>query len=311
MSSETLVLFSRRNAYYFENISNRHIVIDRVLKSMNGFERFIFKVMRKLSLPFTNLFYDSWYNDLAKYSKIVVFDVCFQEDPGLLYNISRKAPGAEKYFYSWNIVKNEERYKKMRQAADSAGFKYFCYDHGNCEKYGMNFNTIMYDKNTSLPVNKPEYDTFFLGYLKDRKDKLLSLYNAMDKAGIKARFLITAMNGEIWDNTLPFEYSEKYIGYYDYLDMLSRSRAILDISQEGQDGYSMRVMEAIFFNKKLLTTNTAVKNADFYDENKILIIELGKTTSEEIKKFFEKEYEPYSDETRKYYSFEAWIERFC
>lgn len=56
--------------------------------------------------------------------------------------------------------------------------------------------------------------------------------------------------------------------------MVGTSRAILDIAQQKQDGYSMRVMEAIFFNKKLVTTNTAVKQSVFYDENNIFIVDL-------------------------------------
>lgn len=100
------------------------------------------------------------------------------------------------------------------------------------------------------------------------------------------------------------------LGYYDYLKMVGTSRAILDIAQQKQDGYSMRVMEAIFFNKKLVTTNTAVKQSVFYDENNIFIVDLKTTTADELQAFFAKPFRNYSDEVREYYSIEAWVDRF-
>ena len=89
-------------------------------------------------------------------------------------------------------------------------------------------------------------------------------------AGLTPRFVIVS-KGERKEK-FPFEYRDDYVGYYDYLKMVGTSRAILDIAQQKQDGYSMRVMEAIFFNKKLVTTNTAVKQSVFYDENNIFIL---------------------------------------
>ena len=71
-----------------------------------------------------------------------------------------------------------------------------------------------------------------------------------------------------------------------------------------------RVMEAIFFNKKLVTTNTAVKQSVFYDENNIFIVDLKTTTADELQAFFAKPFRNYSDEVREYYSIEAWVDRF-
>ena len=78
----------------------------------------------------------------------------------------------------------------------------------------------------------------------------LSLYDMFTSAGLTPRFVIVS-KGERKEK-FPFEYRDDYVGYYDYLKMVGTSRAILDIAQQKQDGYSMRVMEAIFFNKKLV-----------------------------------------------------------
>lgn len=59
-------------------------------------------------------------------------------------------------------------------------------------------------------------------------------------AGLTPRFVIVS-KGERKEK-FPFEYRDDYVGYYDYLKMVGTSRAILDIAQQKQDGYSMRVM---------------------------------------------------------------------
>ena len=234
--------------------------------------------------------------------------MAFFYDSQLLRNIAQKATNSKLYFYSWNIAKDESKFEITYNAVKDSGFQFYSYDRGECEKYGLKFNTIMYDRTLTLQTAHEQYDTLFLGYLKDRKEDILSLYDMFTSAGLTPRFVIVS-KGERKEK-FPFEYRDDYVGYYDYLKMVGTSRAILDIAQQKQDGYSMRVMEAIFFNKKLVTTNTAVKQSVFYDENNIFIVDLKTTTADELQAFFAKPFRNYSDEVREYYSIEAWVDRF-
>jgi hypothetical protein len=238
-------------------------------------------------------------------------DSLFQYEEKYIGNIAQKALSADKYFYSWNIVKDEELYFRQRAQADKYHYKYFCYDHANCSKYDMSFNTIMYDKTLVLPNEQIEYDTIFLGYLKDRKETMLELHNLLQNAGLTAEFVIISHDKERTKEVSSFKYVYERVDYFDYLNMLNKSRSILDIAQEGQDGFSMRVMEAIFLGKKLVTTNRAILGADFYNENNILVVDLENVDANAIVKFFQKEMVDYPDEVKDYYSFEKWIERFC
>ena len=43
--------------------------------------------------------------------------------------------------------------------------------------------------------------------------------------------------------------------------------------QIGQSGVTLRSIEAILFNKKLITTNKSIKKYDFYNPNQIFILE--------------------------------------
>ena len=69
---------------------------------------------------------------------------------------------------------------------------------------------------------------------------------------------------EIINKIIPFNKSYKH-----YLD----SRAILDIAHPHQEGLSFRPYEAIGMKKKLITTNSDIKNYDFYNPSNIFVIE--------------------------------------
>lgn len=307
MGAKTLVLVKSKNVYFFDKYKNDSIMIESVFDEQHGVSDAILKFFRKIKSKYTYMFYGKWYRNISEYSKIIVFDMGFFIDCRLLENISDKAPQCKKFLYSWNIVTDENKYYEDRKIADKFGFKSYCYDHGNCEKYNIQFNTIMYDMKLKVNTNTTDNDMVFLGFLKDREKKLVSLHSSFIKAGLNPRFVIVAADTRKYSF---FEYRSNYVSYSEYLTMLSKSRAILDISQENQDGYSMRVMEAIFFNKKLITTNKDVKNSMFYDPNNILIVDLDNVNSNELLDFYMKEFHPYSSKIRNYYSFESWVDRF-
>ncbi|TPF92230.1 hypothetical protein BW14_09565 [Bifidobacterium sp. UTBIF-68] len=137
---------------------------------------------------------------------------------------------------------------------------------------------------------------------------MLALYNLISGAGMTPEFVVVE-NSAQHDN-LPFTVKHSYVNYMDYLDMVSRSKAILDITQQGQNGFSMRVMEAIFLNKKLVSTNTALLSADFYDPNNILVIDLQNPDKELLTMFLQSDFHLYDEQIKRYYSVSSWIDRF-
>lgn len=80
------------------------------------------------------------------------------------------------------------------------------------------------------------------------------------------------------------EKSPDAIGYFDYLDVLKESKVICEFVQDGQIGLTIRTLEALFFHKKLITTNSSIINEDFYNPKNILIIK-EQTSDEELRNF--------------------------
>ena len=55
----------------------------------------------------------------------------------------------------------------------------------------------------------------------------------------------------------------------------------------------MRIMEAIFGDKKLISTNSALRYADFYDPNNIFIIDLDHVDEGKLREFMDSDFHPY------------------
>ncbi|TPF78522.1 MULTISPECIES: hypothetical protein [unclassified Bifidobacterium] len=305
----TLILVPNRSFYFFNQLELPNVVISPVFRLVHGASQIAWKSFRKLKLSASSLFYEDWYKDLRSFSKIIVFDMAAWLDNALMRNISKhKNSSARCYLYSWNIVRNEHVVLDHFASCEKYGFSYYSYDYSNCKQYGFHFNTIMYDENLHLLSHPLTSDILFLGFLKDRKENMLALYNLISGAGMTPEFVVVE-NSAQHDN-LPFTVKHSYVNYMDYLDMVSRSKAILDITQQGQNGFSMRVMEAIFLNKKLVSTNTALLSADFYDPNNILVIDLQNPDKELLTMFLQSDFHLYDEQIKRYYSVSSWIDRF-
>ena len=89
------------------------------------------------------------------------------------------------------------------------------------------------------------------------------------------------------------------------LGLYKDSDVILDINHPGQKGLTMRTFESVGAGKKIITTNSEVKNYCFYNPKNIFVID--RNSIEIDKFFFESKYENISSETYEKMSIEGWI----
>lgn len=299
----TLLIVNNTDMYYFRDYKSNFIDICNIFKNR---ESLIVKVIKKFKFSFISLFYDKWYRKLPEYDKVIVFDIALLTDHQLLKNIRKKTRKKELFLYSWNIAKNDSSFQLEMKQAKKYGFTFYSYDKNSCEKYGLKHNTIMYDNTLRLHEGEIYYDALFLGYLKDRKEDINKIYNLLIAAGLNSKVIIFGQK----EQEMKFEFRSSYTSYNEYLEMISHSRSIIDIAQKNQDGYSMRVMESLFLDKKLITTNKAIRYAEFYDENNIFIVEDELDDIQRIQYFFNLPYKKVAQQIKKQYDIEYWVERF-
>ena len=80
---------------------------------------------------------------------------------------------------------------------------------------------------------------------------------------------------------------------------------MLDIQHPNQTGLTMRTIEMIGLNKKIITTNSSITEYDFYSPNNVLVID--RENVEIDLAFFETQYEKLEDNIYYNYSLSKWV----
>lgn len=90
------------------------------------------------------------------------------------------------------------------------------------------------------------------------------------------------------------------------LEIVSKSKAILDIQHPKQIGLTMRTIEVLGAERKLITTNTTIKDYDFYNPQNILIIDRENPTIDDD--FFDSPYCSIDKDLYYKYSLDGWLD---
>lgn len=90
------------------------------------------------------------------------------------------------------------------------------------------------------------------------------------------------------------------------LDLLARSRAVLDIERAVQTGFTMRTIEAVGGSKKLATTNPAIAEADFYHPENQVVLDRSRPRLPDD--FLRTSYRPIEADTYRRYSLGSFLD---
>ncbi|MFF7708499.1 hypothetical protein [Pseudomonas sp. NPDC007930] len=106
---------------------------------------------------------------------------------------------------------------------------------------------------------------FFLGREKGRSAAVHGIADALAQyPGTLDFHLVGAPVSSPYHVAAPYSYRES-------IRMALAADVLVEVNQAGQAGFTLRVLEALFFDKKLLTTNAQVAAADFYDPARFFI----------------------------------------
>lgn len=235
--------------------------------------------------------------------------------------LKEKHPNIELKFWYWNSLLywekkcgTQEKYLEIKNTRERIYDEIATYHHEDAEKNTYKYINQFYSdeivKKISESKNK-ESDLYFCGRDKNRIDLVLKVKEKMDELGISFKFFI--LKDEKKDYLFYEKKSEssdflleKGIKYVEMLKEIKGSKVLLDIVEKGESGVTLRVVESLFFEKKLITNNKLIKNLDFYNSNNIFIIE--DFDNIEIKKdFFETKYEKVEESIKNRYTLENWI----
>ncbi len=153
--------------------------------------------------------------------------------------------------------------QKMKEMFDGI----IVYNELDAIKYGFNYHPVGYSKIDEKMI--PIFDrcnVCFIGTAKNRINDIKIAYRNFNKAGLKCYFYVVGAKKEDQDND-GIIYSDKNLSFTDYLGHELASDCLFELLQDGSTGRTYRLMEAIIYNKKLITNCPEVLNLKFYDKD--------------------------------------------
>ncbi|MBO4862861.1 MAG: hypothetical protein J5517_00700 [Eubacterium sp.] len=118
-----------------------------------------------------------------------------------------------------------------------------------------------------------KYDVIFIGKIKDRKDMVIRTWNSFTKRGLRCAFFLNEVNENEKNDFPSGVIFSDWMSYQEYLKKTAESRIILEISQGGSTGNTLRVNEAVILGKKLISDNTALKDNPSYDPGNMFVFD--------------------------------------
>ena len=236
--------------------------------------------------------------------RIIVFDT--RTPASYIEKLRHIYPEKEIVFWFWNPVNDNNRVilDRVRKIVPV-----WSYSPDDCRQYDLKYNTQFYF-DSLIPEQFPETHNavpkaFFLGRSKSARAHVLDrIISELQENGVEVESIITKPRHKDFRQQL---FREKLIPYSTVLEKTRNADILIDCYGRDRAGCSLRVMEAMFFGKKLITDNLALAEYDFYDSHNIYIT--GKD-NRSLKEFIEVPVRPVPEEIRNRYRFSAWLERF-
>lgn len=284
---KTLVLYNSV-PYFLPLMSSNSVIASWILRDIPFYLKVVRKLMRIMKLPQV-YWYAEWKKEIMNLDKVVIFAP--MRNTGLISYLKKENPHIRIIYWFWNPV------IKIGFPDESvlSQIELWSFDPGDCLEYNMKFNTTFYFNNIELSRHEAEYDAVFLGQNKGRRSALNKIQEKLNNLGLRTEFQI-------------IENPQVKIDYGNYLSMLSKSKAIVDVVSDGQSGLTVRPMESIFLEKKLITDDNSISAQDFYNPKNIFIV--GRDNEYDLLDFINSPYESLNDKLVNKYDFKSWLKRF-
>lgn len=323
LREKNILFFSPRAFGYEISIANRlkelgaHVVYfdDR---PSNGFWG---KAMLRAKPQLMKVVIDKYYRRIFKEISVdghfdIIFLLNLEAMPiWFLEKTKEINPNAVVVFYMWDSLNNKPHATQYVKYCDKA----YSFDPKDEGVNGLRFRPLFYlNEYKEIAAKKEyEYDLCFIGTAHSDRVRIANLIqDAIVKEDGKAFNYFYLQSKKLFFylkySDPNFKHSKindfKYVSLNmnETIEMVSKSKIVLDIQHPKQTGLTMRTIEMIGAERKLITTNAAIKDYDFYSSDNILVIDREKPIIN--KDFLIKPYSPISNHLYYKYSIDGWLE---
>ena len=215
--------------------------------------------------------------------------------------------------YLWDGVENVKGVSNILQAFDSVA----TFDPVDAKRFGWTYRplfgrNISAIKGIAAPV---QFDWCFIGTI--HSDRHRVIHRLRRRYGQKARSFVFGyfqsplmlFVRRLGDWTLLFApkgtLSTAPMPAVEVARIVDRSRAVLDVEHPRQRGFTMRTIETLLAEKKLVTTNKYILGSNLFHTSRVYVI--NRTEPEIPPEFLDQPYLAVPDSLRNYYSCEGWV----
>ena len=180
-------------------------------------------------------------------------------------------------------------------SVEASDIEKWTYDPDDADRYNMRLKEPSYFDCFKISVDKrkepKEFDVVYVGRDKGRADYLLSLEQDFQRGGLRTYFHISPTHRYQLGKK---KYYRPTIKYEEYLELINKNTAILNIMPENQKALTMRDFEAVFNGIKCITNNKAIKEFEQYDVSRFFV--LGEDRMEDLSNFISREFKPVDEQ---------------
>lgn len=241
--------------------------------------------------------------------KVIFFSIQNLKD---LLVLDKEIDCAAKSVFLWNPLHtvNHNAYSRWRYAhfLHLTSMRICTFDPQDAAAYGFELVNQVYRFPTPKEIPSDtmvRHDVFFVGKDKRRAEILENFLSECKRQHITCDFhLLRDKHSTMRLGLVPY-YSNELVPYPDYCRRAMQSNCLLEVLQRGQSGMTMRTLEALFFHKKLITTNTEVKTLNIYHPNNIYILDGSEKRT--LREFLDIELYHFPHQVLEQYDIEHWI----
>lgn len=221
-------------------------------------------------------------------------------------------PNAVFMMYMWDSLNNKNRTTRIIPYFDKA----FTFDKTDADKNDLLifrplfYRNVYYNHETST---KNAYDLSFIGTIHSDRYEILRKIQNLENKNIyyflyfpsRMIYFYYKLINQTFRKTKMREFRFKALNDIELLDILQSSDILIDIHHPYQKGLTIRTIESIGLKKKLITTNSDIKNYEFYNPN-ICIIDRNNPVIPAS--FYSQKYVELGDNIYYKYSIAGWID---
>lgn len=184
--------------------------------------------------------------------------------------------------------------------------KVYSFEKEDVERFNFEFITNFIYKEFSLSITNEEVAVFNIStYDLKRLQIIEEIAHKLDEIEESYSIYSIGKSAKAFKFNTKIVYANTKMNLLEMESYIKKSKALLDVHRENQQGLTFRVFESLGYKKKLITTNKDIVNYDFYDANNILIID--KNNVEIPKSFFETSYKELPEEIYRKYLLKHWV----